>query len=354
MRSKLWRTALLSAAVGATAVACGPPPGGGGGMVPSCPARQESVVSTSSDNLLRGLSANGDWVVTSNRGGPDLVLTLRSVDRSVPATPVTTLVGFDDSDEYARDMLRVGISDDGDQVVFEGQRWERSTGVVAPVTPPAPGATVRNYSADVARVAWTVPGEAAPIVTDAFTDAVLGWTGLADSSGFGLESRSGRFGYASGNLLVDHTDGSTVSFQGAVDAVHSMGTYNFVSPVAASDNGRFLLIESSFSSGGNPPSARRLWSWDVSTATLRELTGSFGTVQVADDGTAAWVNHAATPDGVRVSSPDGTVRAAHSGSRVVGTPWGLLGSADLDSIVFVAVSDPPFGVDQDVYASRCQ
>ena len=121
--------AVSAALVGA---GCGVPPSAGGGGVPSCPTRKEFVITGNTGAgsiLLRGLSPNGSWVATSTVAGGDTLLTLRSIDNSVPEALVATIPDLDEDTNQAKYLnLVAGISNDGATVVFDGQRWSRSTG----------------------------------------------------------------------------------------------------------------------------------------------------------------------------------------------------------------------------------
>src|SRR5690606_29840862 len=129
---------VVVACLAAVAAGCVPPPTGGGGQVPACPARQKSVVEQTDQtdfSLVRGVSANGQWLVTSRAIGTDLELTLRQVGSNDPGTVVGTIEDFVHYVPH-----RVAVSDDGQRVVFdptptsgpfEPSRWERATGVAA-------------------------------------------------------------------------------------------------------------------------------------------------------------------------------------------------------------------------------
>lgn len=331
---------------------CIPPPDGGG-AVPACPARAVSTLAGAGSSLVRGISSDGAWLVTSNLAGPDMVLVLRRADNAVPAVEVTTLVGLDSSDdEFAR--LSVGVSDDGELVVVDGSRWSRGTGVLEPLVAPVAGATVLRQSPDRTRTAWAVPGDDELVVTDSFTDAVLGWSDVAQWG----TSGSGRYRLSapasSVASLVDLTDGTAVDLGEALDAVAAAdpgATWNAVVSAAVSPDGTVVALETLRNDGGFDP-ARRLWVWDTDTASLRDLGWNRGRVQAADDGTVAFATSATLITSIRASLPDGSFRTIYSGTNVVEIGGGFDASVDLRTVAFSA-STTPLGPSTAVYLARC-
>lgn len=334
------------------AAGCIPPPDGGG-AVPACPARSVSTLAGAASSLVRGISSDGAWIVTSNLAGPDTVLVLRRADNAVPAVEVTTIAGLDGSDdEFSR--LAVGVSDDGELVVVDGSRWSRATGVLQPLVAPVAGATVLRQSPDRTRTAWAVPGDDELVVTDSFTDAVLGWSDVAQRGSSG----SGRYRLSSSRpsvaSLVDLADGTAVALGEAWDAIDAAdpgAVWHGVDAAAVSPDGTVVALETLRNHSGFDP-ARRLWVWDTDTGSLRDLGWNRGRVQVADDGTVVFAGTATLITSIRASLPDGSVRTVYSGTNVVEIGGGFDGSEDLRTVALSA-STTPLGPSTAVYLSRC-
>lgn len=330
------------------ATACPPQPPSGGGTVPSCPARVETVVSRGvgpGPLVLRGMSDGGDWVVTSTTAGGDTVLTLRSVDGSTPPTTVTTLTGFDDSNWPRSQQLVVGVSDDGNSVIVDGQRWERSSGDLVPLAPPEVGALRLATSDDRSHTLWDVSGQVEHVVTESFTDEVLDWTGMSTFAG------SGRFGYSGGDF-IDHAEGTSESLGDALDQIDATGTWTSIDPLDISDNGRFVLFLSLRDDGGATV-ATHLWSWDRSASVLLDVTAAGVEGTVSDGGVVVWPNGGGLVDSIRARYPDGGARILHDGFGYMQAPRTLMSSTDADVVAYSAWAS---FVDQtlQLFASRCQ
>jgi hypothetical protein len=330
---------------------CIPPPGGGG-AVPACPARSVSALTGAGSSLVRGISSDGAWIVTSNLAGPDTVLTLHRADGAVPAVEVATLAGLDSSDaEFA--SLAVGVSDDGEVVVVDGSRWSRATGALEPLVAPAAGATVLRQSPDRSRTAWSVPGDGV-VVTDSFTDAVVAWSDVAARG----TSPSGRYRVSSPSpdvaSLVDLADGTSVDLSGALAAIAAAdpaAVWHGVVGAAVSPDGTVVALETLRNNGGFDP-ARRLWVWDIDTASLRDLGWNRGRAEAADDGTVVFAAAATLIPSILASLPDGSFRTVYSGTNVVEIGGGFDASEDLRTVALSA-SSTPLGPSTAVYLSRC-
>jgi diadenosine tetraphosphatase ApaH/serine/threonine PP2A family protein phosphatase len=349
-RRQFWIPALIASVL--LAAGCIPPPDGGG-AVPACPARSVSTLAGAGSSLVRGISSDGTWIVTSNLAGPDAVLVLRRADNAVPAVEVATLAGLDSSDdEFSR--LSVGVSDDGELVVVDGSRWSRATGALQPLVAPVAGATVLRQSPDRTRTAWAVPGDDELVVTDSFTDAVLGWSDVAQWG----TSGSGRYRLSAPSpsvaSLVDLADGTAIDLSAAWDAIDAAdpgAVWHGVDAAAVSPDGTVVALETLRNNGGFDP-ARRLWVWDTDTASLRDLGWNRGRVQAADDGTVAFATTATLIPSIRASLPDGSFRTIYSGTNVVEIGGGFDGSEDLRTVALSA-STTPLGPSTAVYLSRC-
>jgi hypothetical protein len=342
---------LVIAAVALVAAGCMTPPDGAGPL-PACPARSVSTLSGAGSSLVRGISADGAWVVTSNLAGSDTILTLRRADGLVPSVQVATLVGLDSSDDaYAQ--LSVGVSDDGEMVVVDGSRWSRATGDLEPLVEPVSGATLLRQSPDRSRTAWSVPGDAV-VVTDSFTDAVVGWSDVAARG----TSPSGRYRLSSPSLdvasLIDLSDGASVDLDGALAAIEAAdpgAVWHDVDAAAVSPDGSVIALETLRNNSGFDP-ARRLWVWEVDGATLRDLGWNRGRVQAADDGTVVFAATATLTTSIRASLAGGGDRDVYSGSNVVEIGGAFDASNDLRTVALSA-STTPLGPSIAVYLSRC-
>ncbi len=356
--------ALVIAVAALVAASCVAPPDPGVGPVPTCPARALRTLEQTDQvdfSLVRGVSANGRWVVTSRTIGAALELTLRDV-QSGTATPVGT-VGVETSD----DRVPVAVADDGERVSVqvppdaEGPRrlvrWERTTGTLDDVAPPAAGMLYRGLGPDATLAGWTDSlSDPTWVVTDTLTDTVLGtdWTGLAPIEG---SSRSGRFQGG-----TDLSDGSTTSL---VPAFESLGAeWEDPRVESVSPNGTKVLLMAERYPPGDV--VARLWVWDTVAASLDVVAdGYLAGGLVSDDGRVVLARTTDPLTGatrIEEHAPSGVVSVLFAGGDVRPIvapdanpypPQGLfLATADLRSVVFTAFT-APLPPTAKVYAARC-
>jgi hypothetical protein len=344
--------ALALAVIALVAAGCMTPPDPGGGPVPSCPTRALRTLEQTDQvdfSLVRGLSANGRWVVTSRTVGGELDLTLRDVD-SGAATPVGT-VGVETSD----DRVPVAVSDDGERVAVQVppdvdgprrlMRWERTSATLAEVAPPADGMLYRGLGPDATLAGWTDSlSDPTWVITDTLTDAVVGtdWTGLAPIEG---SSRSGRFQGG-----TDLSDGSSVSLQAAFDSLGPEWEDRRVESVSP-DGTKVLVMAERYPPGDV---VVQLWVWDTVTETLDVVDDGYlaGGV-VSDDGRVVLARTTDPLTGatrIEEHVPSGSVSVLYAGGDVQPIvapdanpypPQGLfLATADLRSVVVTSFTAP--------------
>jgi len=307
-------------------------------------------------SLPRGLSANGEWLVTSRTLGADLELTLREVGSSDPGVVVGSTPNFVSFRPYP-----VAVSDNGDVVSFEGRRWLRSTNAVSPLTPPVAGATYRFSSSDATRAVWRIDGQSRFWVTDALDDVDLGWTGVAAPSSQG-KSLNSRFdgGYRENPVLTDYSDGSTRSI---ADAYAQTATARPSLAMGVSNDGSFVLLSGLGADPGGPLTPR-LWTYEVETGVLRTTAlGQFEryNIAVADNGRVLLGDSSGAllgPDRIREVQLDGSVRLVNTGSLLQPLMPGsddplFVTTPDGRSVAFTAFTGaaPPTS---DLTVSRCR
>lgn len=332
--------------------------------MPACPARQQVVVEQTDQtdySLVRGVSANGAWVVTSRTVAGQLDLTLHDVE-SGAATPVGT-VGV----ETTFDRVPVAVADDGERVAVQVPpdadgprrlvRWERSVGTLDVVAPPAAGMVFREVGPDATLAGW---GESLSdptwVVTESLTDTVVGteWTGLAPLEG---SSRSGRF-----QGSTDLSDGSTTSLQPALEAIGPEWEDLRVESVSP-DGTKLLLMAERYPPGDV---VAQLWLWDTSSQALAVVDdGYLAGGLVSDDGRVVLARTTEPLTGatrIEEHAPSGAVSVLYAGGQVrsIAAPDAnpyppqdlFLATPDLRGVVFTAFTTP-LPPTARVYAARC-
>lgn len=363
---RAWTATAVGLVVAAAATGCitPTPGGGGGGVVPPCPARQKLVVEQTDQtdySLVRGVSANGKWVVTSRTVAGMLQLTLRELGSSAPGVSVGSIPADPIYDPHA-----VAVADDGSRVAYFAYeaigprtvvRWARATGDVTTIQPPSPGLAWPEVGPDATLIGWRTSLSAeAVVVTNSLTDELVGsaWGRLApyDDS---AASRSGRF-----RGVTDASDGSTIDLGPAYDEIGS----DDVGALSISPDGSQYLLRGTFDWGGAAPT---IWHYDATTQDLVELdSGWFLGGQIADDGRAVVVRVESSllqPAAIQEFAADGTMSTLQASGRVEllahfdSNPYShheyFVATPDLRTVVFTAFTTPlpPTAV---VYASRCQ
>jgi hypothetical protein len=342
------------------------PGGGGGGIVPPCPARQKLVVEQTDQtnfSLVRGVSANGRWVVTSRTIAGMLQLTLRELGSSDPGVSVGSIPADPIYDPHA-----VAVADDGSNVAYFRHeelgprtfaRWERASGQVETIAPPSPELVWSDSGPDGTLISWRATATAdTVVVTDALTDELVGtgWERLANYDQ-GSASRSGRF---SGTR--DVSDASVTDIHFAIDAIGT--AWADLRIESTSPDGSQFLLQGDVSIGST---SSHLWRVDADAQVLVDLgAGSFLGGQIADDGRAVVVRAQDPLLGsiaLREFAADGSVSTLHTDTpvRTVTAPepnpvppqQHFIATPDLRTVVFTAFTTPlpPTAV---VYASRCQ
>jgi len=310
-------------------------------------------------SLVRGMSANGEWLVTSRAVGASLQLTLLSVGSNGPGELIGTIT---DSDPY--DPYPVAISDDGDTAVFDGRRWERASSSVSPLIPPEPGAVLLRRSRDGRNSVWEVPTQPELYVVDGLTDEVLGWDDLGLEGPDQGSSRSGRF-EAGGNAVYDRADGSSRSFAPALAAIDPI--WDPFPQSVSNDGSVVLLLGQQFQLGGVfTPSKNQWWTYDLDSGALtpvadngfnmlnHELVG-----EVSNDGRVVFAGvsgYLPGYDRLTGVEPDGTERVFQQGSVIpylsTAPTYLFVGSEDLRTVAYSAFTSqlPPTAT---LYVARC-
>jgi len=333
------------AALGLLSVGCVQPAPGDTGPAPVCPARQRFVVETTDQAnaaVVRAISDNGQWLVTSRTVGGAVQLRLRAVDPGDPgiivgSIPDTPLEGHPVavSNDGNRVVWQV-VSVVGDQVVTEFLRWDRSTGTVQPIPAPDAGHPIPSRLSPDGKVATWLTGlpNTMPAYTEALTDAV--WTPPAlDLTEYGkLETALG---------FSPRPDGSESA------------------DVVASPDGRWWAVTYDRQLGAHT----RLARWDVEADELTPLRGGrflLTGMRVANDGSILTNEPPVFPSferHIRVTAFDGSVRTLHA-NQPLGFPAGdgvaqsgvLAATPDLRAVAFTEISAlPPTA---QVVVSRCQ
>ena len=370
--------AMVSVCVAMVAVGCTPPPTGGAGPVPACPVRQTVVVEQTDQtdfSLVRGISDNGRWLVTSRTIGTDLELTLREVGSTAPGTAIGTIEDF-----HSWDPNRVAVSDDGQRVVFDAtpsafpfeqpSRWDRSSGSVEPLSPPEPGASLQQVSYDLRLAAWsTEDGATTFTVTDTLTDAVIGtsWTGVARPHQHQVASPTGRFAWVGGigsipHAIADYSNGTTLPLSPAIAQIGD-GWEHLAVEAISPDGSKVIFSGERFSAGSW---RSNVWAWDFDTETLRELDPAAYGGRIADDGRAVLIRPQSFPvvgHAIEEYAVDGSVTTIHAGSPVnwlIGTPdpaspapqAQFLATPDLRTVAFTTFASPVPPTAR-VVAARC-
>ncbi len=339
-------TVVVVAGLAMLAASCGPPPvPGDSGPVPACPARQRFVIETTDQAeapIVRAISDNGQWLVTSLTVGGAVQLRLREVAAADPGVVIGSIP------DAPLEGHPVAVSDDGNKVVWEVvsldgdrvertfHRWDRSTGTIHPLQAPDAGHTIPSGLSPDGKVAtWTsgLPNQMAAY-TESLTDDV--WTPPD----------------------VDVVESALVAEALGFDPSSSHQLWNFV----ASPDGRWWAILAKDYGNGTPT---RLARWDVvndELTVLRDGSFSFVDLKVSDDGSIL-TNEYPKPftleiPGIQITALDGTVRTLQA-NPPLGFPGGdgqpesrvLSATPDLRSVAFTEMSAlPPTA---QVVVSRC-
>lgn len=341
---------LISAFAVATLVllsaGCTPPVPGDAGPVPTCPARQRFVVETTDQagaSVVRAISDNGQWLVTSRTFGDVVQLRLREVGSVDPGIVVGTIpheplqghpvAVSDDGNRVVWDSAIV----EGDQIIQEFHRWHRSSGTVDPLQPPdADHPVPAGLSLDGKVATWLseLP-TVMPAYTQSLTDEV--WTPDLD--------------------LEEHESVREALGYGQPPASSDEWFYTVASP-----DGRWWAVAYEYRFGF----PTRLARWDVVTNELTVLRdGRFSVLdlQVADDGSILSNQYAEVGSfdvpGIQITSLDGTVRTLQS-NPLLGFPGGdglpqsrvFAATPDLRAVAFTELSSLPPRAQ--VVVSRCQ
>lgn len=339
--------AVAVAGLAGLAASCGPPPvPGDSGPVPTCPARQRFVIETTDPTvapIVRAISDNGQWLVTSLTVGGVVQLRLREVDAADPGVVVGSIP------DAPLEGHPVAVSDDGDRVVWDVvslngnqvertfHRWERSTGTIHPLQAPDAGHTIPSGLSPDGKVATWVSGLPNDMAayTESLTDEV--WTPPD----------------------VDLAEGALVTEALGFDPGVSNQLWNSV----ASPDGRWWAILAKDHGNGTPTRVAR---WDVvgdELTVLRDGSFSFGDLRVSDDGSILFHEYPKPFTfefpGIQISGLDGPIRTLQV-NPPLGFPGGdglpesrfLAATPDLRAVAFTEISSlPPTA---QVVVSRCR